>query len=700
MSDQVYHIAGEIFPEEEAAVPRLTGTWLRAARIAWVILAVTAAGIIVTSLPGYALHFSGQLHHTPSENPATGILIIAALSGFASLFSALLSLTLSWMFFRRRFDEPVAAVLSFYLVIYAVVMAGPLETWFGYWVGNTKIVPTFQALLMATPSVALFVLFPNGRFVPPWARWVLLLTIPWNLSFLFLPGFDADSLNNLTTVELWLLILWYCSFMVVGLYAQLHRYRHVSSPTERQQTKWVVLGFALWLTYALLSTGPYLYFNSLPSGSPESWWGAISELGWFLALNIVPVSLAIAVTRYRLWEIDVLINRTLVYGALTACVIGLYALVVGGISLLFQTQGNWLAALLATGLVAVLFQPLRDRLQKGVNRLIYGDRDDPVAVLSRLAERLETAAAPEEMIQGLVEIIAHTLNLPYAAVGLQTSSDLAIAAAYGNSTHDLTSFPLSYQGSTIGQLMIAPREPGGAFNPAEMALLASIARQAGTAVYAAQLTADLRRSRQRLVTAREEERRRLRRDLHDGLGPVLASLTLTIDAIGKLMSVDQAAAAGLLQELKEQSQTAVQDIRRLVYDLRPPALDDLGLSAALRESATRYRQIGVQFTVNTPMQMPPLPAAVEVAAYRIAQEAMTNVVRHAQARTCQVILALEQNALSVTVQDDGRGLSADLQPTLGLRSMRERAEELGGRFTIESHNGGGTIVKAELPLEE
>ncbi|GAB4542917.1 MAG: hypothetical protein Kow0063_35530 [Anaerolineae bacterium] len=147
------------------------------------------------------------------------------------------------------------------------------------------------------------------------------------------------------------------------------------------------------------------------------------------------------------------------------------------------------------------------------------------------------------------------------------------------------------------------------------------------------------------------------------LGPQLASLTLTIDAIGKLMDHDPAAAAGLLQELKEQSQTAVQDIRRLVYDLRSPTLDDLGLAAALRESAARYRQSQVQITVNAPDPMPPLPAAIEVAAFRIAQEAMTNVMRHARACSCTVTLALEQGALRVAVQDGGRGLPANLQPS-------------------------------------
>ena len=218
--------------------------------------------------------------------------------------------------------------------------------------------------------------------------------------------------------------------------------------------------------------------------------------------------------------------------------------------------------------------------------------------------------------------------------------------------------------------------------------------------YAVRLTADLRRSRQRLVTAREEERRRLRRDLHDGLGPQLASMALSIDAVTRLMKSNPDAAANLLQELKNQSQDSIQEIRRLVYELRPPALDELGLAGALRESAARYGQSGVRFTIDAPDPVPPLPAAVEVAAFRIAQEAMTNVVRHAHARTCRVTLKPERDYLCVTIEDDGRGLPDNLQRGVGLRSMQERVAELEGRFTLGTSPTGGALVQARLPIVE
>jgi signal transduction histidine kinase len=223
---------------------------------------------------------------------------------------------------------------------------------------------------------------------------------------------------------------------------------------------------------------------------------------------------------------------------------------------------------------------------------------------------------------------------------------------------------------------------------------------------ALRLSADLQRSRERLVEAREEERRRLRRDLHDGLGPQLSSQALTIDAVRRLMRQDPDAAEELLLDLKADAQDAVTDIRRLVYGLRPPALDDLGLLGALRESAAQYSPKGLSVSVEAPERLPPLSAAVEVAAYRIAQEALTNVVRHAEASTCTVSLAIDEaSVLRLEVRDDGRGIpdqqeNSSVRTGVGLTSMRERVSELGGSLVVEPLPEGGTLVCASLPLPE
>jgi signal transduction histidine kinase len=234
-------------------------------------------------------------------------------------------------------------------------------------------------------------------------------------------------------------------------------------------------------------------------------------------------------------------------------------------------------------------------------------------------------------------------------------------------------------------------------------LLEQIAQQAAPAVHAYRLTADLHHSRERIIVAREEERRRLRRDLHDELGPTLASQTFKLDAALDWLDRDPVAARKLLGEVKAQTQATVADIRRLVYELRPPALDELGLVGALRahvQSLTAAN--GLHVTVDAPPDLPPLSAAVEVAAYRIALEALTNVVRHAQAHACQVHLAVVEESLQLDIADDGLGLPAETrretQAGMGLTSMRERADELGGTCVIENRPGGGTRVYAELPI--
>jgi signal transduction histidine kinase len=220
------------------------------------------------------------------------------------------------------------------------------------------------------------------------------------------------------------------------------------------------------------------------------------------------------------------------------------------------------------------------------------------------------------------------------------------------------------------------------------------------AAHAVELHTELRRARERLIIAREEERRRLRRDLHDGLGPQLASQTLTLSAASKLLRADPAAAEELLAEALTHAQTAVSDIRRLVYGLRPPALDDLGLVGALADQAAQHLASGLRVRVTAPDAFPPLPAALEVACFRIAQEALTNVARHAQARSATLTLTVDapNPALTLEVVDDGRGLPAQLHAGVGLASMRERAAELGGTCVVETAAGGGVRVYARLPL--
>jgi signal transduction histidine kinase len=359
-------------------------------------------------------------------------------------------------------------------------------------------------------------------------------------------------------------------------------------------------------------------------------------------------------------------------------------------------------------LVAVIFQPLREWLQHLIDRMMFGERDDPYAVLSRLGRRLETALAPEVVLPTIVETVAHALKLPSVTIAIRDGERLMPGVAYGIPTDAQVALPLVYQRETVGELRVSQRAPDEPLSKADWHLLEDIAHQAGIAVHATRLTADLQRSRARLVTAREEERRRMRRDLHDGLGPALAGMTLKVGAIRNVLTANVPAADRMLTELSGEIESAIADVRRLVYALRPPALDELGLVAALRAHAAPYQVLGsgddgtsgeprLVVTSDAPDNLPPLPAAVEVAAYRIVCEAITNAARHARARTCHINLVMDK-LLLVEIRDDGIGLAPERRVGVGLISMRERAEELGGTCTVSSTPGAGMCVVATVPL--
>ncbi len=492
-----------------------------------------------------------------------------------------------------------------------------------------------------------------------------------------------------------------------SLFVRLHR----AQGDERQQLKWFLyaavpagVGYSYTLsTHFIFSFTSLVFINPVEVYFPRSFYDRIVFALPFdnpvFSLLFVPVFTYIAIVRYRLYDIDVVINRTLVYGALSACVSR--DLCARGGSLGCPIPGAGQPRHLAPG-HGICGRPLpaaSERLQRSVNRLMYGERDDPYAVISRLGRRLETTLAPESVLPTLVETIAQALKLPYAAILLKEGEGFRTAAAYGSPRGEPETLPLVYQREEIGRLVLSPRAPGEAFSDADRNLLEDLARQAEVAVHAVRLTSDLQHSRERLVTTREEERRRLRRDLHDGLGAQLAGLNVQAGALRRLIPRDPDAADELVVELREELRSAITDIRRLVYDLRPPALDDLGLLEALRRLAERYGSEDEQLSVlvEVPEDLPNLPAAVEVAVYRITQEALTNVARHARAKSCVVRLAVNED-VALEIVDDGVGIPAERSAGVGLSSMRERASELGGSCVVERAPEGGTRVLVHLPM--
>jgi signal transduction histidine kinase len=274
------------------------------------------------------------------------------------------------------------------------------------------------------------------------------------------------------------------------------------------------------------------------------------------------------------------------------------------------------------------------------------------------------------------------------------------AAHTGKPAEPSIGVPLTVRGEDVGRLVVAQRSPREAFGPRDLRLLDELARPIAVAAHAAALTRDLQHSRESLVIAREEERRRIRRDLHDGLGPALAGVAFGIDAARNTLRRDPAATDLALAEIKAEVQASLGDVRRLVYDLRPPALDRLGVVPAIEEYAARLRErTPLEISVSA-SDLPPLSAAVEVAAYRIVTEALNNAVRHSGATHSGVAMAAIDGCLRLTVTDDGRGIGERRGSGLGLTAMAERAAELGGTCAVLRGAEGGTSVVAELPLRE
>src|SRR5215212_1285799 len=698
---------------------RRTAAWL-----AWSLCAVCAVliafALLIDFLTGGDIPLPPHERLDPGLTVLTGVLSLAYPMVGALIASRLPSNPIGWIFSSvgllytaQRFS---LAYADYARVDNLALPGSDYAAWFSSLV-------EFTGLILA--GVFVILLFPDGHLLS--RRWQL---VAWTavcgavLTALY-DAFDPSSVSSYTYVEnpfgfqgyyivgiptfefLWTSalvgeILLLTSFLA-ALFSLVLRLHHARGE-ERSQLKWFLYAAvpaSLCFSFVLLS---YIVFDFtyLVFGTPLEPFGQNENEIFYVGvvgLLFVPVFTYIAILRYRLYDIDVVINRTLVYGALTSCVVGIYVLAVVALGALFQAQGNIAVSLLATGLVAVLFQPLRSRLQRSVNRLMYGERDDPYAVISRLGRRLEATLAPDTVLPTLVETIAQALKLPYVAILLKESEGFRTTAAYGSPRGEPETLPLVYQREELGRLVLSPRAPGEGFSESDRSLLEDLARQAEVAVHAVRLTTDLQHSRERLVATREEERRRLRRDLHDGLGAQLAGLNVQAGTLRRLIPRDPDAADVLVVELRDELRSAIADIRRLVYDLRPPALDDLGLVESLRRLAEHYGSEGEQLRVSVKAHedLPDLPAAVEVAVYRITQEALTNVVRHARARTCVVRLAVNDN-VALEIVDDGVGIPEERSAGVGLSSMRERAAELGGSCVVQSIPKGGTQVLVRLPL--
>lgn len=472
-------------------------------------------------------------------------------------------------------------------------------------------------------------------------------------------------------------------------------YRSALSPEDRQRLRWVMVTFVAAVTlFMAIGQVPSLLFDR-PFLS-ERW----------LALLFLPCPVVVggAILRYRLFDVEVILKRSLVYGVLTAGLFGLYFVALGLATVLLGTSGA-VVPLFASALVAVCVPALRDRLRGRVSRLVYGDRDDPQEVISRLGRRVEGAPGAEGILPAVVETLTLALRLPYVAVELRSpDGEVEVSAEYGRSAGNPLVIGLAHRGEMVGRLLLEAPARVEPFGPADRRLLEDVGRFVASSAHEVLMQRALQRSLERVVLAREEERRRLRRDLHDGLGPTLAAGALQLTVARNLVRDDAGTAEAVIDRVTTGIQGAIAEVRGLVRGLRPARLDELGLVDALRQRATDLGaaaggNIGaVEVHVDATGDFQSLPAAVEVAAYRIVTEALNNAVRHGQASHCTVRL-VAGDALVVRVEDDGRGMPDHLHPGVGLSSMRDRASELGGAVEIGPAPAGGTVIEASLPID-
>ncbi|MEV6713513.1 ATP-binding protein [Lentzea sp. NPDC051208] len=401
------------------------------------------------------------------------------------------------------------------------------------------------------------------------------------------------------------------------------------------------------------------------------------HIAWIVGVLAFPAAAVIAILRYGLYDISLLIHRSLLYGSLTVVLLLVYLGVMVGAGQLFAQDAE-VIGVVAAGLV---FAPIRSWVQRKLDRWLYGERSDPYATLSTLSEKLEQS---QDVLATVAQTVAESLKLPYVAI-----RGGSVLAEHGRSRGwPQLRFPMTYRGSSVGDLVVEPRAPDERLSDRELSLLVDLARSTAPAAQSIKLTADLQLARERLVRAREEERLRLRRDLHDGVGPALVGIRLQLKALRRSLGE-------VLDPVLADVDTTAVEVRSLVDGLRPPILDQ-GLALAVRDEAARF---GGDLRVEVHAeQIDGLSAAVEVAAYRIVAEALTNTARHSGASTCVITVRADRD-LVVEIVDDGRGVAADAKPGVGLDSMRERCAELGGSCTVGPAEPHGTRVVARIPLE-
>jgi signal transduction histidine kinase len=601
--------------------------------------------------------------------------------GWLALFWGVDGLAQSYVAYGIRSDEALAGVNA------------------ALWVLNR-----LGALLPLTVAVLLFI-FPTGRFLA--GRWGRVGQVTCVVMFLAAvlvivapsydrspdvslpPGVDLDAgaiplPEAFTELAVPPTLLLTVAGVLLAMVSVVVRYRRADGP-ERDQMR--------WLLWSVVVMAVVIALTSFSDASP------VRDLAIFVIASLPAVSMTIGIVRPGLVPVRDLLSTTVVIAVLGGVLVAVDLLAVTLVDkLLGDTLQERQVVVLVLLLTILLYGPLRQRLAALVRRLVFGERDRPYDVVAGLATALEQADEGPEQLAVVADAVSSAFGVGYVRVEVDRPSGERLAATHGTRPAEVRALPITYRGQEVGRVVLPARGLRTRLSHRDEQLLADLVRQAATAARTSRLADELQDSRERLVVAREEERRRIRRDLHDGLGPSLSGVVYQLESARLLVDKDPETAKQTIAALSGHVQDVVADVRRLVHDLRPPALDDRGLVGALAQQAERITSSGGPSVSVEAEELGALPAAVEVAAYRITGEALTNVTRHAHARRATVRLQRDDRDLLVEVADDGTGIAAEAQAGVGLVSLRERAAELGGRSEVTCPATGGTVVRAWLPL--
>jgi signal transduction histidine kinase len=683
-----------------------------AARLAWAMWAAVVA-ILVGGAISYATRSGAETGDTLWDLLGTGLAMLTFASVGALIAARRPENSIGWVFGAGAVSLALAVASNEYAVRGLLIDPGsvPLAVWAAW--ANTWV--WFIALGLFAVYAPL--LFPTGSL--PSRRW---RPVAWlggfsvaaaAVSFALRPGpIDAEFYGPyanplgipgatpiLEALEMAGLVGVILSLLAATAspFVRLRRARG----DERQQIKWFL--FAVSVAAIGIAVG----------ATTQAVAPAVSDIGWnvgLLGLIGMPIAAAVAILKYRLYDIDVVINKTVVYGLLAAFVTAVYVGIVVGIGALVGARGNVLLSIVATAVIAVAFQPARQRARHLANRLVYGERATPYEVLSEFSDRVGTSYADEDVLPRMARLVAEGVGATRADVWLRVGAELRRVASWpfevpgsvlpvrGGRLPDIEdadrSFAIREGLELLGALsVVKPRQEP--LTPAEEKLLADLAGQAGLILRNVRLIEELRASRQRLVAAQDEERRRLERNIHDGAQQQLVALAVKMRLVESLAVTDPPKAATMAAQAKAETQQALEDLRDLARGIYPPLLADKGLAAAL-EAQARKAPLPVQVDSNG---MGRYPQEAEAAVYFCVLEALQNVAKYAEASTARLQLRHEDGQLVFIVSDDGRGF--DVETTAkgaGLQNMADRLDALGGSVEIASSPGAGTTVTGRIPV--